>query len=299
MSSVTRRPIKVLLTEHDPDEQSGVGDALGQSQEIRLDVERVEELSAALERLSHGGVDVVLLDLSLPDSEGMATFERTRAFAPHVPIIVLTGESDPELSVATVQGGAQDYLVRGDVGTSEIIRSVRYAIERHRLLSALRSLSLLDELTGLYNRKGFVRLAEHYIKLARRSGRGGALVFFDIDRFRTINEALGHHVGDRALLNAADLLQSTVRTSDLVARLSGDEFAILALESTAETSDVLASRILKAVEEFNEAGKEPYTLSASLGLAHFKSEAPPPVEELLEDAASEMLEGRRRAGASQ
>ena len=299
MSSVTRRPIKVLLVEYDPDRRSGIRDALDQSPEIRLDVERAEELSEALERLSHGGVDVVLLELALPDSEGMVTFERTYAFAPHVPIIVLTGQSDTDLSVASVQGGAQDYLVRGEVEASELIRSIRYAIERHRLLSALRSLSLLDELTGLYNRKGFVRLGEQYIKLARRSGRGGALVFFDIDRFRTINEALGHHVGDRALLNVADLLQSTVRTSDLVARLGGDEFAVLALESTSETSDGLVIRIRGAIEEFNELGKEPYTLSASLGLARFRNDSPPPVEELLEDAASEMLERRRRAGAPQ
>jgi len=299
MSSVTRRPIKVLLVKHDPEEQSGgIRDALDGSNEIRLDVEQAEELSSGLERLSHGGVDVVLLDLTLPDSRGMATFERTQAFAPHVPIIVITDHDDTELAVATVQGGAQDYLVRGEVETSEIVRSVRYAIERHRLLSALRGLSLLDELTGLYNRTGFLRLGEHYLRLARRSSRGGALLFFDIDRFRTINDAFGHHVGDRVLLKVTEVLQSIVRTSDLIARLGGDEFAILALESTAETLDGLDTRILDVVRELNESGKEPYSLSASVGFTRFESDASRSVEEMLEDAASDMLESRRPEGGA-
>jgi diguanylate cyclase (GGDEF)-like protein len=299
MSSVTRRPIKVLLVQHDPDDQSnGIRDALDGGSEIRLDVEQVDELSAGLERLSHGGVDVVLLDLALPDSRGMTTFERTQAFAPHVPIIVVTDQDDTELALATVQGGAQDYLVRGEVKRSEIVRSVRYAIERHRLLSALRGLSLLDELTGLYNRTGFLRLGEHFLRLARRSGHGGALLFLDIDRFRTINDAFGHHVGDRALLKVTEVLQSTVRISDLIARLGGDEFAILALESTAEPIEGLSGRILAAIREFNEGGKEPYSLAATIGLTRFESDASRSVEELLEDGASEMLEARRRQGGS-
>jgi diguanylate cyclase (GGDEF)-like protein len=299
MSSVTRRPIKVLLVQHNPDDQNnGIRDALDGGSEIRLDVEQVDELSAGLERLSHGGVDVVLLDLALPDSQGMTTFERTQAFAPHVPIIVLTDHDDTELALATVQGGAQDYLVRGDVKRSEIVRSVRYAIERHRLLSALRGLSLLDELTGLYNRTGFLRLGEHFLRLARRSGHGGALLFLDIDRFRTINDAFGHHVGDRALLKVTEVLQSTVRISDLIARLGGDEFAVLALESTSEPIEGLSGRIQAAIREFNEGGKEPYSLAATIGLTRFDSDASRSVEELLEDGASEMLEARRGQGSA-
>ncbi|HSR41006.1 MAG TPA: diguanylate cyclase, partial [Longimicrobiales bacterium] len=232
MSSAIQRPVKVLLVEHDPDGQGEMRASLEGARGMRLDVEQVGELGEGLERLSHGGVDVVLLDLFLPDGDGVATFERAHAFAPHVPIVVLTGRDDPGLAFSTVQGGAQDYLVRGAVETSEIVRSIRYALERHRLLSALRSLSLLDELTGLYNQDGFTKLGEQYLELARRSERGGALLYVDVDRFGTINEGLGHHVGDRALRKLADLLRSTVRSSDLIARLGADEFAVLALEST-------------------------------------------------------------------
>ncbi len=89
-----------------------------------------------------GGIDAVLLDLQLPDSEGIVTFERTYAFAPDVPIVVLTEMDDEEVAIATVQGGAQDYLVKGEVSPAIVVKSIRSAVERRRFLSALRSLSL-------------------------------------------------------------------------------------------------------------------------------------------------------------
>lgn len=179
------------------------------------------ELSQALARLSQGGIDAVLLDLDLPDSQGMVTFERTYAFATDVPIIVLTSTSDEAVGVSTVQGGAQDFLVKEEIIPAILARAVRHAIERHRLLSALKSLSLIDDLTGLYNRRGFADLGEQYLKLARRTTRGVTMVFLDLDRFKTINDSLGHHVGDRALIKVADILKATFRRSDIIARLGG------------------------------------------------------------------------------
>ena len=113
------------------------------------------ELSGALERLSGGGVDAVILDPDLPDSQGIVTFERMYAFAPDVPVIVLTNNGEDDLAVRAVQGGAQDCMLKDEADPSVLLRSVRYAIERHRLLTALRSLSLIDGLTDLYNRRGF------------------------------------------------------------------------------------------------------------------------------------------------
>ena len=102
------------------------------------------ELSGALERLSGGGVDAVILDPDLPDSQGIVSFERMYAFAPDVPVIVLTNNGEDDLAVRAVQGGAQDCMLKNEADPSVLLRSVRYAIERHRLLTALRSLSLID-----------------------------------------------------------------------------------------------------------------------------------------------------------
>ncbi len=254
------RPIRVLLVESDEEYIGEVRGGLSRSPAADLEIEAVSELSQALSRLSQGGVDAILLSLDLADSRGMATFDRAFAFAPDVPIVVLTREPDEEAAVAAVQGGAQDYLVKGEITPNMLVRAVRHAIERHRLFSALRSLSLIDDLTGLYNRRGFSDLGEQYLKLARRSGRGVTMVYLDVDRFKTINDSLGHHVGDRALLRVADILRAAFRRSDIIARLGGDEFGVLALEAADESSELLVQRLRERVVEFNSSRTEPYKL---------------------------------------
>jgi len=106
MTLESQRPIRVLLVEHDPEDLDGLRSAVAEVRGEKVEIEWVSELAAALERLTRGGIDAVLLDLMLPDSEGMVTFERTWAFAPNVPIVVMTSVDDEELALATVQGGA-------------------------------------------------------------------------------------------------------------------------------------------------------------------------------------------------
>ncbi|MDX1495509.1 MAG: response regulator, partial [Longimicrobiales bacterium] len=178
------RPIRVLLVDSDEEYVDELQEKMEPEHRALLDIEWVGELSQALARLTQGGFDVVMLSLDLDDSRGMVTFDRAYAFAPDVPIVVVSEEVDEERAVSTVQAGAQDYLVKRELTSSLLVRSVRHAIERHRLFSALRSLSLIDDLTGLYNRRGFSDLGEQYLKLARRSGRGVTMVYLDLDRFK-------------------------------------------------------------------------------------------------------------------
>jgi two-component system cell cycle response regulator len=289
-----QRPIKVLLVESDREYLEELRDRLGEVRpDAALELEWAGELSQALARLTQGGIDVILLELELPDSRGIVTFERTYAFAPDVPIIVLTENEDDEVGVTTVQGGAQDYLVKEEVVPSLLVRSVRHAVERHRLLSALRSLSLIDDLTGLYNRRGFADLGEQYLKLARRSARGVTVVFLDLDRFKTINDSLGHHVGDRALMRVADMLRATFRQSDIVARLGGDEFAVLALEASGESAESLLDRLRERFRDFNRSSREPYQLAVSIGMARYDGDMRIRLEDLLGEADNAMYEEKR------
>lgn len=289
-----QRPIKVLLVESDREYLEVLRERLGDVRSgAGIDMEWAGELSQALARLTQGGIDAILLDLELPDSQGMVTFDRTYAFAPDVPIIVLTNLDDESLGTGTVQGGAQDYLVKDEVSPTVLARSLRHAIERHRLLSALRSLSLIDDLTGLYNRRGFADLGEQYLKLARRTTRGVTMVFLDLDRFKTINDSLGHHVGDRALIKVADILRATFRRSDIVARLGGDEFAVLALEASGESAELLIDRLRERFREFNRASREPYQLSVSIGMARHDGDMRMRLEDLLAEADNAMYEEKR------
>jgi diguanylate cyclase (GGDEF)-like protein len=292
------RPVRVLLVESDEGYIDELRDGLSRSRSTDLQIEPVSELSQALARLSQGGFDAILLSLDLSDSRGMVTFDRAYAFAPDVPIIVLTGQPDEEAAIATVQGGAQDYLVKSEITAPMLVRAVRHAIERHRLFSALRSLSLIDDLTGLYNRRGFSDLGEQYLKLARRSGRGVTMVYLDLDRFKTINDSLGHHVGDRALIKVADILRATFRRSDIIARLGGDEFGVLALEAADESSELLVQRLRERVTDFNQSSPEPYQLSVSIGMAHHDDDLRVRLEDMVAEADRAMYRekhGKRAA----
>jgi diguanylate cyclase (GGDEF)-like protein len=253
----------------------------------------VSDLAAALERLSQGGIDAVLLDLMLADSEGPVTFERASAVAPDVPIVILTDVDDQSVAVSALQGGAQDYLVRSEVTPEMVARSVRYAIERHRLLAALKSLSLIDELTNLYNRRGFSDLGEQYLKLARRTSRAVALVCLGLDRFKTINESLGHHVGDRVLLRVAEILRATFRRSDIIARIGGDEFAVLAVEASADAGPLSLTRLRERVDEFNRASGEPFQISFSVGMSRHNVEDRGRLDDLLIRTLASMQEEKR------
>ena len=131
-------PIKILLVEDNPGDARLIREMLTEVQNTSSHCECADRLSTGLERLAEGGIDVVLLDLSLPDSHGLNTLERVHAHAPEVPIVVMTGFDNEMLGVKAVKEGAQDYLVKGQVDSYLLMHAIRYAIERQRVQIALR-----------------------------------------------------------------------------------------------------------------------------------------------------------------
>ena len=135
-------------------------------------------------------------------------------------------------------------------------------------LADLHSLALVDTLTGLYNRRGFVTIAEEQLKLACRMGHSVALAFIDLDGMKKINDELGHEAGDQALVNTAGILRSTFRASDIIARLGGDEFIVLAIATRSGSVSRLHKRLRQTLARHN-ALQSPPTLSFSVGIAHY------------------------------
>ncbi len=155
----------------------------------------------------------------------------------------------------------------------------------------LRALSLVDDLTGLNNRRGFLALAEQQIKFARRNSRELVLLFVDMDDFKQINDKYGHQEGDIALQRAARVLRATFRDSDIIARLGGDEFVVLAADTG--TSASIVERLRRSLIERNQSEEYPYTLSFSVGAARFDPEDPPTIQELLHTADAMLYEQKR------
>ena len=140
---MSETPVKILLIEDNPGDARLIREMLADAKGVRADLEWADRLTTGLERLAVGGIDVVLLDLALPDSQGLDTFARTHARAPDVAIVVLTGLDDESLAVEAMGAGAQDYLVKGQADGNLLVRSMRYAIERKRAEEATRQAEAL------------------------------------------------------------------------------------------------------------------------------------------------------------
>lgn len=165
--------------------------------------------------------------------------------------------------------------------------------ERKRVEAALQNLSLIDELTGLYNRRGFMAVTEQHLSAIRRNDKVPVILYADLDGLKTINDSLGHHEGDRALKKTAEILKEAFRTSDIVARLGGDEFVVLAAITREESEDFLTERLQEAFDLYNAQAKLPYRLSISVGVIHFDP-TDTSIEEVTARADRSMYEDKRR-----
>lgn len=154
-------------------------------------------------------------------------------------------------------------------------------------------LSFTDELTGLYNRRGFFTLAEQQLKIARRQEKEILMLYVDLDDLKMINDKFGHHEGDRALTYTGNILKETFRESDIIARISGDEFLVLFTEDIKISSEELADRLQVNLRAHNEKETRRYKLSLSLGIAYYNPEHPCSIGELLRQADASMYEQKR------
>jgi diguanylate cyclase (GGDEF)-like protein len=255
-----------------------------------FDVVHHVRVGDACQDLAEGGAACVLLDLSLPDAEGLEAVRRAQKAAPEVPIVVLSGREDEVLALAAVQEGAQDYLLKGSDGAL-IARAIKYAIERKRVEVELNHQAMHDPLTQLPNRNVFLDRLRLALARTRRQPGSVAVLFLDFDRFKVINDSLGHETGDRLLIETAHRLSSALRPSDTVARFGGDEFTILCEDIDGEIEAcVIAQRVLDAIgAPFAMEDAEAH-LSASLGIAISSAIARP--EDMIRDADAAMYRAK-------
>lgn len=230
----------------------------------------VSHLRAAVDALQGDQFDAVLLDMSLPDSEGLENVDRIREIADNMPIVVLTGRDDEAFGLKVLKHGAQDYLVKGRHTGDHVSRSVRYAIERKRLEEELVRLAHFDPVTQLANRVRFVDRVGHAVARAKRRGEGLAVLYLDLDGFKQINDTFGHAAGDWLLHAVGQRLEGVVRDEDTVARLGGDEFGVLieALDSV-DGAETVARKLLTEVGAPYEYDGNPVSVGASIGIALF------------------------------
>ena len=288
------RAFDVLLVEDDTPLAQGLQETLATAPRSNFRVTHVTRLADALLAVDQRHYDVVLLDLNLPDARGPVAPRTIQKAASDVPIVILTGLDDDQLAEENARAGVQDYLLKREINGDILVRSLRYAMERSRLLNEAKALSIRDELTGLLNRRGFMTSAEQQLKTAGRMDKPVLLLFADVDDMKECNDRYGHAAGDRLLLKAARILRETFRESDVLARLGGDEFAILSIASGEETSGVLVSRLQENIDFENAADPQGLSISLSVGLAYADPSENARLEELMEQADAWMYDHKRR-----
>jgi diguanylate cyclase (GGDEF)-like protein/PAS domain S-box-containing protein len=189
----------------------------------------------------------------------------------------------------------QAVLIRGEKGEPvEIVGAMLDITDRKRTEEALRSLSLSDELTGLYNRRGFFTLAEQQLRIANRMKKRMLLLFADLDGLKWINDSMGHNEGDLALVEVSDILKKTFRESDFVARIGGDEFVVLAMETEEVTAEVLRRRLEENLKAHNTSRNRRYNLSISAGISRCDPENRCSIDELISRADRSMYRHKRK-----
>ncbi len=165
--------------------------------------------------------------------------------------------------------------------------------DRKRMEAEILALSITDQLTGLYNRRGFLFHARQQLKLSERNKNGLLLFFADLDSLKNINDTLGHEEGDKALIEAANIIKETFRASDIIARLGGDEFAVLAINIKGTNHDVLTYRLNKIIDIWNSQEGRKYVLSISMGCSCYDPENPCSIDDLIARADKLMYERKQ------
>lgn len=242
--------------------------------------------------------DILLLDLNLPDSADLDTLSRVLEACPDVPVIVLTSTQSQQMGFEAIKLGAQDFLVKGEFNFLTLDRAIVYSIERHRLRRTIQQLAVMDELTGLYNRRGFNTLYADIIERVKGSEVRGYVCYFDLDHFKQINDTLGHAAGDHLLKALADCCRATLRKSDLPFRYGGDEFIVALPQTTLPQAEQVVQKLRQAFATINLFAaipnlKTPPTLS--IGVAELSDCANSSLESLL-SAADHAVYQAKRAG---
>lgn len=261
--------------------------------------------------------DLIILDINMPDMNGYEVCQQLKESeaTQDLPIIFISALDRVNDKVRAFEMGAVDYITK-PFQEQEVLMRVRNQLliqqqyhqlikqnqlleqeiqERLRAEAEVRQLSMTDELTGVYNRRGFFLLANQQLKIAKRTQMSCCLLFADLDGLKKINDSLGHEIGDRILAEAAYILKQTFRDSDIVARLGGDEFVIFIPACSVDT-DNYQTRLQVALDRFNQEHDRSYQLSMSIGVKECVLDKSISLEQLLVEADELMYKQKRSKG---
>ena len=247
-------PVKLLFVEDVEDDMLLILRELRQGG-LKPDYQRVDAARTLEAALAEGGWDIVVTDHNLPSFDSRAALEIVRSHDPDLPVIIVSGTIGEEMAVEAMRLGAKDYIMKSSLRrlAPAIRRELDDAGARHARRpaeAAIQHLAMHDSLTGLSNRTSFLAALEGLLEQARHDDVRHSLLFLDLDQFKIVNDTCGHLAGDEMLRQLSDVLHAPIRTSDLLARVGGDEFCILLENCVLERAKEVAETLRVAVHDF-------------------------------------------------
>ena len=285
-------PLSVLLVEDNPEDIALVRHYLNCSGVESLTC--FNRLRETLEYLTENQVDVVLCDIDLPDAYGLEVVDAIHKAAPEAALVILSGHDGEDIALDAMRLGAQDYLTKSHAYPF-LPRAIRFAYERRAVESQLSSMAYYDRLTGLVNRNAFVEKFAQAEARAVRNGTRMALLFVDVDKFKEVNDRLGHDAGDKLLVQVGRRLQECVRPYDTVARYGGDEFVILLEDYDNLEIEPLRQRMHSVFSFPFDIGTET-PISLSIGYAAYPRDGKS-LSDLLKSSDQNMYMEKKRASS--
>jgi two-component system cell cycle response regulator len=277
--------LRVLLVESEPEDVLFLREVLLEIESggfwtnwVHIEVLHAMTSIEAVAILGNEPIDVILLDPNLTDSQGVDTFRRIQLAADRIPMLLLTGAEDDSIAVQMIREGAQDFLIKNEVDCAPLAHAIRNAMERHRMVAAMRASTTADSLTGLPNRAVFLTYAGRDLKLAERLGRRLMVLVAEPRDLIELCTAFGDQRRDLALVEAADHLRSLAGPTDLIARIGEMRFAVSIFDTEAESVEEAWARIHSAAAVYRLA----------VGAAIFDAQRPVALEVLLEQAALDL-----------
>lgn len=292
--------IRVLVAEDSEEDAERIRVMLEVNPSARFQLFFTNDIEGALQILQDSVVDAMLLDLTLEEDVGLDALQRAKIAAITVPILVMTNDDDQDQAIRALRNGAQDYVVKERLDGALLSRSILYAVERHRMLNELRAarqreheLATRDPLTHLLNRTSFLDQAERSLAYASRKERRVAVLYFDLDGFKSVNDTWGHSVGDELLKRLAERVNETMRRSDFAARIGGDEFVMLIHDANVDHSGARAAEnLIKKISEPFRLGQHELWITTSIGVAMWPNDGET-AEQLLRNSDTAMYHSKK------
>ncbi len=292
------RQLQLLLIEDNRGDAMLIEKTLKNAMLGAVKIKRATSLAGALKALNETSFDVALLDRSLPDVEGFSGLHSIQNFVPTLPVIFLTAYQNELSAFEAIEQGAQDYLFKDRLDGHAIKRAIQYAMLRKQFEGILIMRANFDMLTELANRILFESRLDMALARMRRQGGNLALLFLDLDRFKQINDTLGHDAGDQLLKEVGTRLKSILRPYDTAARFGGDEFAVLLENIPAAThATIVAEKIIALMAHPFTVRGHTVEVGVSIGITcHLAEAGTIDSAELLKRADTAMYEAKSAGG---